>query len=298
MTRKVSLYIPCFNVEAYIAPVIEGILAQTFPADEILIVDDGSTDRTLEIARRYPVTIVRHDKNRGLAAARNTGLHRAKNEFVAALDADCSPDPAWLGTLVATLAEPKMAMAGGKLIETVLTSVADRWRQSHMPQDWGETRIVRPKFTFGSNTISRKSAVEEVGWYDERMRTNGEDVDISRRLRVRGYDCVYEPSAIVRHLRHDSVASVMNAYWRWWRFGVKAYANGARLSSIAATFYRAHFRTSFLQCAGQDLRRRKFDLLPLDAFMLCYLPYRDLRLYFEPRAKTRGSQLSSEAKTP
>ena len=185
MTLKVSLYIPCFNVEAYLAPVIEGVLAQTLPADEILIVDDGSTDRTLEIARRYSVTIVRHDKNRGLAAARNTGLHRAKNEFVAALDADCSPDPAWLETLVAALAEPKMAMAGGKLIETVLTSAADRWRQSHMPQDWGETRIVRPKFTFGSNTISRKSAVEEVGWYDERMRTNGEDVDISRSRRDR-----------------------------------------------------------------------------------------------------------------
>ncbi|MFZ0036770.1 MAG: glycosyltransferase family 2 protein [Candidatus Acidiferrales bacterium] len=298
MTPSVSLYIPCFNVEAYIAPVIEGVLRQTLPPDEILIVDDGSTDHTLEIARRYPVTIVRHDQNRGLAAARNTGLHRAKNEFVAALDADCVPDSAWLETLVATVSEPKMAIAGGKLIETVLTSVADRWRQSHMPQDWGEMRVVNPKFTFGSNTVARKSAIEEIGWYDERMRTNGEDVDISRRLRVRGYDGVYEPRAIVRHLRHDSVASVMNAYWRWWRFGVKAYANGARLSSMAATFYRAHFRTSFLQCAGQDLRQRKFDLLPLDAFMLCYLPYRDLRLYFEPRAKTRGSQLSSEVKTP
>jgi glycosyltransferase involved in cell wall biosynthesis len=298
MTPGISLYIPCFNVEAYIAPVIEGVLAQTLPADEVLIVDDGSSDRTLEIARRYPVTIVRHDQNRGLAAARNTGIHRARNEFVAALDADCVPDPAWLGTLAAAISEPRTVMVGGKLIETVLASAADRWRQSHMPQDWGETRTVNPKFTFGSNTLARKSALEEVGWYDERMRTNGEDVDISRRLRVRGYDSVYEPGAIVRHLRHDSVTSVMNAYWRWWRFGVKAYANGVRLSSIVATFYRAHFRTSFLQCLGQDLRQRKVDLLPLDVFMLAYMPYRDVRLYFETRANTRASHLSSEVKTP
>lgn len=298
MTAKVSLYIPCFNVEAYIAPVIEGVLRQTLPAEEILIVDDGSTDRTLEIAQRYPVTIVRHDQNRGLAAARNTGLLRAKNEYVAALDADCVPDPAWLETLTSAASEPKMAMAGGKLIETVLTSVADRWRQSHMPQDWGAVRIVNPKFTFGSNTVARKAALEEIGWYDERMRTNGEDVDISRRLRVRGYDFVYEPSAVVRHLRHDSAASVMNAYWRWWRFGVKAYSNGPRLSSLAATFYRAHFRTSFLQSLGQDIRQRQMDLLPLDFLLLGYMPYRDLRLYFETRANTRASHLSREVKTP
>ena len=298
MASKISLYIPCFNVEGYVAPVIEGALRQTLAADEILIVDDGSTDRTLEIARRYPVTIVRHDANRGLAAARNTGFRRARNELVAALDADCVPDPSWLETLAGSMSAPNIAMAGGKLIETVLASVADRWRQSHMPQDWGDARITNPKFTFGSNTLARKSAVEAAGGYDERMRTNGEDVDMSRRLRANGHDFVYEPAAIVRHLRHDSISSVLSAYWRWWRSGVNAYANGLRLTSIAATFYRAHFRTSFLQCAARDIRRRQFDLLPLDAVMLGYMPYRDLKLYFETRAGVRASHVASEAKTP
>lgn len=297
MATKVSLYIPCFNVEHYIAPVLEGVLRQSLPTDEILIVDDGSADRTVEIAGRYPVTILRHERNRGLAAARNTGVLRSRNDLVAALDADCVPDAKWLEALVSAMRDPKVAMAGGRLVETNLVDVADRWRQSHMPQDWGDIRIVNPKFVFGSNTVTRKSAVEEAGGYDERLRTNGEDVDLSQRLRARGYDHIYEPDALVRHLRKDSVASVLSAYWRWWRFGVNAYANGVRLSSIAATFYRAHFCTSFLQCAAKDLRERKFELLPLDLLVPVYLPYRDLRLYFEARTTAQTPNLSREVKT-
>ncbi|MGB8593539.1 MAG: glycosyltransferase family 2 protein [Candidatus Acidiferrales bacterium] len=297
MTTKVSLYIPCHKVEAYIAPVIEGALRQTLCADEILIVDDGSTDRTREIAAHYPVTVLRHDQNRGLAAARNTGIRHARNELVASLDADCVPDPKWLEILSNTMADQNVAIAGGRLIEAVLTSVADRWRQSHMPQDWGEARIVNPRFMFGNNTIVRKSVVQDAGGYDERLRTNGEVVDISQRIRARGLGFLYEPSAVVRHLRHDTARSVLDAYWRWWKFGVNAYANGVRLRSVLGTFYRAHLRTSFADCAAQDLRKRRFELLPLDALLVGYMPYRDMRLYFDARASARASRLSAEVKT-
>jgi glycosyltransferase involved in cell wall biosynthesis len=295
---KISLYIPCCNAEACLARVLEGALSQSLPVDEILVVDDGSRDRTCEVAARYPVTVVRHERNRGLGAARNTGILRARNDLVAWLDADCLPDPNWLEILAAVLTDETVAMAGGRLIEMVLTSVADRWRRAHMPQDWGAARLANPKFLFGNNGLARKSALEEAGRYDERFRTNGEDVDLSQRLRARGYGLVYEPSAVVSHLRHDSVASVLNAYWRWWRFGVNAYANGVRLGSVAATFYRAHLRTSFLERVGRDVKRREFELLPLELLALGYMPYRDLRLYLQARLGARTSRLSTEVKTP
>ena len=296
--NPVSLYIPCYNVEAYLAPVIEGALRQSLPADEILIVDDGSRDRTSEIAARYPVTILRHDCNRGLGAARNTGILRARNEMVAWLDADCVPDPKWLESLAGALADQNVAMAGGRLIETVLTSVADRWRRTHMPQDWGTVRLVNPRFIFGNNGLARKSALDAAGGYDERFRMNGEDVNLSQRLRARDYGLVYEPAAIVRHLRHDSVASVLNAYWRWWKFGVNAYSGGVRLRSVVATFYRAHLRTSFAERVARDLKSREFELLPLDVLALGYMPYRDLRLYLDARLGARASRLPTEVKTP
>src|SRR5215218_6489486 len=66
----VSLYIPCYNVERFIARCIEGALAQTHSVDEILIIDDGCKDDTLKIAAKYPVRIIRHPVNKGLSAAR------------------------------------------------------------------------------------------------------------------------------------------------------------------------------------------------------------------------------------
>lgn len=78
MTR-VSLYVPCFNGERYIARCIEGILSQRRPANEVLIVDDGSTDGSVEIISKYPVTLVRHRQNRGLSAARNTGIRASSS---------------------------------------------------------------------------------------------------------------------------------------------------------------------------------------------------------------------------
>jgi glycosyltransferase involved in cell wall biosynthesis len=295
---KVSLYIPCYNVEAYLAPVLEGVLKQTLALDEILVIDDGSKDRTREIAARYPVTVVRHEHNRGLAAARNTGILRARNDLVAWLDADCVPDPKWLEILTGALAGENVVMVGGRLVESVQRSLADRWRRAHMPQDWGATRLSNPKFMFGNNGLGRKAAIEEAGGYNERFTTNGEDVDISQRLRARGRDFVYEPSATVSHLRRDTVTSVLNAYWRWWRCGVNAYANGVRLRSVVATFCRAHFGTSFLELVGRDLKQREFELLPLDVLALGYMPYRDLRLYLEARLGTRAQGISAEVKAP
>jgi glycosyltransferase involved in cell wall biosynthesis len=297
MAPAISIYIPCYNVANYVAPVIEGALRQNLPADEIVIIDDGSTDNTCEIASHYRVKIVRHERNRGLAAARNTGLQAARNEFVAFLDADCVPSPVWLETLITAFTSANVALAGGRLIEKYSTSYADRWRAAHMPQEWGDARLIDPKFMFGNNGIARKSILSLVGGYDERMRTNGEDVDMSQRLRERGYTFVYDPAATVEHLRHDSVSSVLNAYWRWWRFGVKAYAHTVRLRSIAATFYRAHLRTTLVQCVRKDLANRNFSLLFLDFLTPFYMLYRDLALYFHS-ASNPGASALSEAKAP
>lgn len=285
MMRKVSLYIPCYNAERYLARTIEGALRQTYPFDEILIIDDGSKDRTREIASSFPVRILSHDRNRGLAAARNTGFRSARNELVASLDADCVADPDWLEKLLPHLEDPKVAGAGGRLEEAVLTSLADRWRQAHLPEDWGAAVVLNPPFLFGANGLHRKSALEEAGGYDEVAWPAGcgEDTDISRRIRAKGYSLIYDPAALVKHTKQDTVRSVLDTRWRWWRYGVEAYFKRIRLSSIAATFYRAHFRTTFLEHVAQDLRPGNYKLLWVDSLCLFYMPYRDLKLYWQRR---------------
>jgi cellulose synthase/poly-beta-1,6-N-acetylglucosamine synthase-like glycosyltransferase len=293
--EKVSVYIPAYNSAEFLSVVIDGLLAQTLPADEILVIDDGSRDATAEIAARYAaVTLVRHTRNSGLGAARNTGFRTACNELIASLDADCVPDPGWLAGLARHFNEPKVAGVGGRLIEGNQRTVADRWRRAHMAQEWGDQPVHNPKFLFGCNNMFRKSAVQEAGGYDESMRTNGEDTDISQRLRDKGWDLLYDPEPCALHLRHDTARSILDTYWRWWRFGVRAYVNGVRLHSVLGHALFIHFRHTFFDLVRSDLSARRFDLLGLDLAALGYFPYRDFRLWLAAHPKSTSHHISSE----
>jgi glycosyltransferase involved in cell wall biosynthesis len=83
-----SVIIPCYNAEPYLAEAIESVLAQTRPASEIIVVDDCSTDGSAAVARRYPVVLLTQPENAGNGAARNRGLDHATGELIAFLDAD------------------------------------------------------------------------------------------------------------------------------------------------------------------------------------------------------------------
>ena len=292
---KISVYIPAYNSAEFLSRPIEGLLAQTHPPDEILVVDDGSQDATPKIAGRYPaVTLIQHPFNRGLAAARNTAFRTARNELVASIDADGVPEPGWLGALARHFGEPNIVGVGGRLIEGVQRTVADRWRRAHMPQEWGEKSLRNPRFLFGCNNLFRRSAVLEAGGYDESLRTNGEDTDLSRRLLDRGGEFLYDPEARVVHLRHDTMRSILDTYWRWWRFGVRAYTKGVRLRSVLGHAVFVHFRYTFLDLARSDLKARRFDLLGLDLAALAYFPYRDFRLWLANRPSASSQRVSSE----
>src|SRR5260221_10185634 len=210
---KITVYIPAYNVAGFLAGAIESLLAQTLVPDQIFVVDDGSRDQSAEIASRYPqITLLRHERNLGLAAARNTAFRAARNELVASLDADCIAGPDWLTRLVTQLDDPHVVGVGGHLTEGVQLSLADRWRRAHMPQEWGDTLLRNPKFLFGCNNLFRRSTVLNAGGYDESMRTNGEDCDLSRRLMLHGYDLGYEPSAPAIHLLRDTISSTLETY--------------------------------------------------------------------------------------
>jgi cellulose synthase/poly-beta-1,6-N-acetylglucosamine synthase-like glycosyltransferase len=291
---KVTVYIPAYNAAEFLSRAIEGVLAQTHPADEILVIDDGSRDATTGIAARYPtVTLVRHDRNRGLGAARNTAFRVARNEFVASLDADCVPDPTWLATLVSHLKDSNVVGVGGRLTESVRRTVADRWRCAHMRQERGESLLRNTDFLFGCNNIYRKSAVIEAGGYNEAMRTNAEDADLSRRLCAKGWNMVYEPGARAIHLRHDTIRSILDTSWRWGQYGIPLCAKDAAVWFVFARSVYVNFRYTFLSFVLSDLRARRFELLGIDLLILGYYPYRDFRRWREARSDSEPQLISS-----
>src|SRR4051794_12323832 len=113
----VSVVIPCFNQGRFLPDALESVLAQTFPAAEIVVVDDGSTDETAAAARRYPNVRCIRQRNRGLASARNTGLMHTAGECVVFLDADVRLRPEAVEIGVRELqAHPECALVWGRCV--------------------------------------------------------------------------------------------------------------------------------------------------------------------------------------
>jgi len=289
LTPPVSVYVPAYNAEEFLARCIESLLTQTHRPAEILIVDDGSRDSTREIATRYPqVTLLSHTQNRGLGAARNTAFQAARYELVASLDADCVAEPTWLEQLVKSMEERPITGVGGRLVEGVRESLADRWRCAHMLQEWGDAPLDDPLFLFGCNNLFRKTAVLEAGGYNEDMRTNGEDADLTRRLKARGHWLVYNPSAVATHQRHDSVLSIMNTYWRWTFHGFEGPHERLKLHKILRRAVLGNVWYMFGGLAKEDLRVGRLELLTIDAGLLLYFPYRELKEW--KRLRTSSSE--------
>ena len=212
--HKVSLYIPCFNAQATIHQCLKAVFQQKHPLKEVVVIDDGSTDKTVEIASRYPVKIIKHGTNKGLAAARNTAIKNIKTGFIASLDADCIPEPDWLLKLMKGFSSSKIAGIGGRLLEVYSDSPCDRWRSVHMRQDWGD-KETSPAFLFGSNSVFRKKALLKIGLYNEKFTSNYVDVDMCRRLKKERWRLVYIPNAIANHFKKDDISTLLNNYWRW-----------------------------------------------------------------------------------
>ena len=104
----ISFVIPVYNVESYLEECLESLVSQTYPNYEIIIVNDASTDGSYAIAKRYAekypyIRIVSHDRNRGLAAARNTGIGSARGTYIAFVDSDDYVSPNYLDGLYANI---------------------------------------------------------------------------------------------------------------------------------------------------------------------------------------------------
>jgi GT2 family glycosyltransferase len=229
---SVGFYLPVYNVEAYIRASIESVLIQCHPLDDFVVVDDGSDDGSVAIAREYPVRILNYGENRGLAFARNTAFRALSTDFVGAIDSDAVLE---VGYLKYALMEyencaPTLAGVCGRMTEIETGMPADHWRVIYMSQDTGglrchsdayilnhvlleEQETVNYNYMPGCNTLLRRTPVLDTGGYDERYRSNGEDGALVCQLKAAGYAIASTPSARLAHLRRDTIQSVLRMAW-------------------------------------------------------------------------------------
>jgi GT2 family glycosyltransferase len=191
------------------------VLNQSRPADEILVIDDGSTDDSVEIIRHYPVRLVQHNGNQGLAVARNTAITAANSDVLVFVDVDAFADSHLLATLLKGYDSPKIGGVGGQGIESNVHSLADHWRRAHASQSHGN----RPRdveFLYGLCMSFRLEALRGIGGFNSVFRSNAEDIDVGLRMNGAGYRLRYLPEARVYHQRTDDEMSLKRTMVAWY----------------------------------------------------------------------------------
>jgi GT2 family glycosyltransferase len=206
---KVSVVVCAYNAESTMAACLDSLRDLRYPAYEVVVVDDGSTDRTGRIADEYEDFRVVHQENKGLSAARNVGIAASTGDIIAFTDSDCVVDPDWLHYLAATfLASGEAAVGGPNLAPPEDSLVASCVAASpggplHVLLNDEEAEHIP-----GCNMAFRREVLEEIGGFDPLYRAAGDDVDVCWRLQERGYRIAFSPAAMVWHFRRNTV----NAY--------------------------------------------------------------------------------------
>lgn len=181
---KISVIIPAYNEEAFIEECLRAVLNQKGCSDyEVIVADNGSTDKTKEIAKRMGVNIV-SEKKKGVAHARKTGTEAARGEILVHTDADAKPPTDWLAKIESMLDEdPSIVAVSGTFsfydrnqftnaVLRVLTPFA-------MAYDWAIT--LGRKHVYCGNVGIRASAYKKIGGFNPKL-SYGEDIDLSKRL--------------------------------------------------------------------------------------------------------------------
>ncbi|HEY2206789.1 MAG TPA: mycofactocin biosynthesis glycosyltransferase MftF [Pseudonocardia sp.] len=193
-------------------------VAETAPGvAEVIVVDDGSAEplRCAETATVAGARLLRHERSRGPAAARNTGLAEARTELVAFLDSDVVPRAGWLGTLLGHLADPAVALAAPRIVGLPAgehpagehpagehpPGWLDRYEGLRSSLDLGRDPapvVPRSRVAYvpSAALLVRRAAVG--AGFDPELRV-AEDVDLGLRLHARGWRMRYEPAALVAH---------------------------------------------------------------------------------------------------
>jgi GT2 family glycosyltransferase len=225
---RVSLIVPTFNGAHLLPPCLDAVARQTRRPDEMLVVDDGSTDNSVALlAERYPwVTVVPRAQNGGFVAAVQTGVAASRGEIVALLNNDTEPEPRWLEALAAPLeADPFLGSTASKLLlfdrRDHLHSAGDGYSTGGVPVNRGAWTLDDGRFdtqtdvfgACGGAAAYRRSALEEAGGFDPWLVSYLEDTDLNWRLQLLGYPCRFVPEARVYHVISATAGGTRPSYY-------------------------------------------------------------------------------------
>jgi poly-beta-1,6 N-acetyl-D-glucosamine synthase len=222
----VSIIVPCYNEEEVIIPSLKAVINQTYQNIEILVIDDGSTDRTYTLAKRFEFDNgirslkVLSKENGGKSRALNYAIQRAKGNLICSVDADSKLDSKAIELLVHHFANPQIAAVAGSInvinTDTFITKLqALEYIQGLNMVKNGQAFLKLVNIIPGPLGMFRKSAMEQVGYYSH--DTFAEDCDITLSLIAHGYKIDFEPDAVAYTEAPEDLLDLLKQRYRWTR---------------------------------------------------------------------------------
>lgn len=226
--KRFSVVIPNWNGRRFLPTCIDALAAQTYPAVEVIIVDNASVDGSREHVRMcYPwVRLVELPENRGFTGACNAGLEVAQGDYVALLNNDTQVDPGWAAAVVEAFERhPEVGIVASKML------LFDRRDHIHTAGDFftvdgragnrgvwqrDEGQFDQEAYVFsacGGSAAYRRAMLDEVGLLDDDFFFSLEDMDLAWRAQLAGWQCLYTPAAIVYHHLSATGGGVTASYY-------------------------------------------------------------------------------------
>jgi cellulose synthase/poly-beta-1,6-N-acetylglucosamine synthase-like glycosyltransferase len=221
LRRDISIIIPCYNAAGYLTECLAALNQQSMARDryEVIVVDDGSTDNTAQVAEGVCDRCIR-TPNRGSAAARNRGVRESTGSVLLFTDADCVPRHDWIEKMTVPFDDPEISGVKG-VYRTRQAGLVARFVQAEYEVKY--SRMIKQVWIDFVDTYSagfRRYVFTGLGGFDERYPgASVEDQEFSFRVAEAGYRMVFVPDAVVWHRHADSLGRYfrkkMNiGYWK------------------------------------------------------------------------------------
>jgi GT2 family glycosyltransferase len=198
---------------------LDSLTRQTDVCFETIVVDNGSSDESAEMAEReFGVRVIRNRENRGFCAANNQAIAASRGDFIALLNNDAEADPGWLAALHAACnRRPEVGMAASKILVWEDPGRIDKVGHVIWPdgQNRGRGSGARDRGQYdreedvlwpdGCACMYRRAMLDQIGGFDEDFFAYGDDAELGLRARIAGWTCIYTPAAVVRHHRGSTL---------------------------------------------------------------------------------------------
>lgn len=214
LKRSVSVVIPVYNEERYLDRCLTALQKQTLKPDEIIIVDNNSTDTSSEIAKRYGATVIT-EMTQGIMPARSRGYDAAKSDIIARIDADTIVEPDWLERMAAAFDNDSVVAVSGatNFYETRLPALA-HWLFKVFYFEWNRT-ICGVSPLFGSDMAFLRSAWSPIRAQQHIHINIWEDLDFSLSINGDKRQLNEPKCAVSMRSANDSLWGVIRYMWRW-----------------------------------------------------------------------------------